>query len=297
MRLASEKGESGGIGRLELTTPAMAYRERHVDFPSLVNDLAAEHAALDTVLAVLTENDWDVPTHAPGWTVRDQISHLAFFDEAATRAITDPDPFTAEVASRPENAGLEESYLSRGRSMNPIEVLDWWRRAGRTLILAALKLEPGSRLPWYGPSMSAASFISARLMETWSHGLDVVDVVNVPRPDTNRLEHIVRIGVRARPFSYQIRHRTMPPDAVLVEVVSPTGQSWQFGDPDAINRITGRATDFCRVVTQRRHLADTELVVEGPAAEEWMAIAQAFAGPPGHGRRQGEFPNASASVN
>ena len=37
-------------------------------------------------------------------------------------------------------------------------------------------------------------------------------------------------------------------------------------------------------MTQRRNLADTSLVVEGVAAEDWMSIAQAFAGPPGPGR-------------
>jgi hypothetical protein len=53
--------------------------------------------------------------------------------------------------------------------------------------------------------------------------------------------------------------------------------------------VAGAAVDFCLVVTQRRHVADTELRVEGPAAEEWMRIAQAFAGPPGPGRKPGQF--------
>ena len=44
------------------------------------------------------------------------------------------------------------------------------------------------------------------------------------------------------------------------------------------------------VVTRRRHVADTDLVTEGEAAREWMEIAQAFAGPPGPGRRPGQFP-------
>jgi hypothetical protein len=62
-----------------------------------------------------------------------------------------------------------------------------------------------------------------------------------------------------------------------------------LGDADAADVIRGTATDFCRVVTQRRHLSDTNLEISGPAAEEWMAIAQAFAGPAGQGRRPGEF--------
>ena len=48
--------------------------------------------------------------------------------------------------------------------------------------------------------------------------------------------------------------------------------------------MTGPALDFCLLVTQRRHRDDLALVIEGPAATEWMAIAQAFAGAAGTGR-------------
>jgi uncharacterized protein (TIGR03084 family) len=133
-------------------------------------------------------------------------------------------------------------------------------------------------------------------MECWSHGLDVVDVVapaasdNV-RPDTDRLRHICHIGARTRPYAYSAREIAMPDVAVHLDLRLPSGASWTDGDPDASDRIDGPAADFCRVVTQRRHPADTSLRITGPAAEEWMSIAQAFAGPPGEGRRPGQFPS------
>ena len=37
-------------------------------------------------------------------------------------------------------------------------------------------------------------------------------------------------------------------------------------------------------MTQRRHRDDLALDIEGPAATEWMSIAQAFAGAAGTGR-------------
>jgi uncharacterized protein (TIGR03084 family) len=137
--------------------------------------------------------------------------------------------------------------------------------------------------------MSAASFITARLMETWSHGLDVVDTVGADRPDTDRLHHVAYLGVRTRAYSYTVRGKERPTTPVRVELTSPSGEKWVFGDADAPDFVRGTATDFCRVVTQRRHLSDTNLEIHGPAAEEWMGIAQAFAGPPGQGRRPGEF--------
>ncbi|MCH7809538.1 MAG: maleylpyruvate isomerase N-terminal domain-containing protein, partial [Chloroflexi bacterium] len=59
----------------------------------IVNDLEAEQAALGKVLDGLSEADWDTQTPAEGWSVRDQVSHLASFDEAATRAMQDREAF------------------------------------------------------------------------------------------------------------------------------------------------------------------------------------------------------------
>ena len=60
-------------------------------------DLAAEHAALDAVVADLDDAAWDTPTASDRWAVRDQIGHLAYFDEAATQAIVDPEGFAADL--------------------------------------------------------------------------------------------------------------------------------------------------------------------------------------------------------
>ena len=66
-----------------------------------------------------------------------------------------------------------------------------------------------------------------------------------------------------------------------VELAAPDGATWTFGPADAADRVTGPALDFCLLVTQRRHRADLALVATGPTADEWLDVAQAFAGPPG----------------
>ena len=48
--------------------------------------------------------------------------------------------------------------------------------------------------------------------------------------------------------------------------------------------VTGPAYDFCLLVTQRIHRADTALVAVGQDADRWLDIAQCFAGPSGEGR-------------
>ncbi len=137
--------------------------------------------------------------------------------------------------------------------------------------------------------MGARSFITARLMETWAHGQDIVDALAVVRPATDRLRHVAHIGVAARPFSYVANGRQAPSEPVRVELCGPGGDVWTWGPDDAADRVSGDALDFCLAVTQRRHLDDVSLAIEGAGAAEWMSIAQSFAGPPGPGRRPGQF--------
>jgi len=266
-------------------------------YERLVDDLAAEQAALDAVLGQMTGAQWDLPSPAPGWSVRDQVTHLAHVDEIATLAITTAEAFRAQASdalAAVDRQAYEARYLARGRAMRPAALRAWWREASATLIAAARPLDSKARLPWYGPDMGASMFVTARLMETWSHGLDVVDVVRIARPDTDRLRHVVFIGMRTREFSYVNRGLSPNPTPVYVELTAPSAATWAHGDASAENRITGSASDFCRVVTQRRNLADTDLQVTGSAARDWMRVAQAFAGPPGEGRKPGQFPKGRA---
>ena len=69
-----------------------------VTMQSVIADIEAETAALRGLVAPLPEgpHGWDAPTPAVGWAIRDQISHLAFFDDVAVRSATDPDGFSSD---------------------------------------------------------------------------------------------------------------------------------------------------------------------------------------------------------
>lgn len=259
-----------------------------MDLGGLRSDLAAEHQDLDRVLASLDARTWDEPTPAPGWSIRDQVSHLAFFDEQAHLAVSDPGSFTTSLGAITDVESFMNTPLEQARAMPADSVLEWWRSARASMLSAFANADPGERVPWFGPPMSLASFVTARLMETWAHGQDVADALGVERDPTPRLRHIAHLGVRARRNSYVANGRSLPADGVRVELRSPTGEIWVWNGSES-QRVAGDALDFCLVVTQRRHLADTDLIVEGELAREWMAIAQAFAGPPGEGRRPGQF--------
>jgi len=253
----------------------------------ICDDLHLEHLALDTLVSPLSEEQWSLATPAPGWTIGDQISHLWFFDQRAALALRDPEEFAAD-AQRLIAAGGTQASVAPGRAISGSELLAAWRTDRADLLQLARTVDPSSRVPWYGPAMAARSFITARLMETWAHGHDVADALGATMPATDRLKHVAHIGVRARPFSYLINDLAPPAKSVYVALAAPDGSVWEWGEP-AADSVRGEALDFCRVVTQRRHVRDTSLVVEGAAATEWISIAQAFAGEPGRGRAPGQF--------
>jgi len=256
------------------------------DLRSLCADLQAEHEALDAIVAALDEVDWKLPTPADNWDVRDTVAHLCYFDETARLAVVDPSAFAAHVDD------LVNGWLGRpderlGRSTPPDELLARWRSSRAALVDAVAVLDPAARLPWYGPPMSTVSFVTARLMETWAHGQDVRDAVEAPPLVSDRLRHVCHIGVAARAYAYLVNGIDNPEAPIRVEATAPDGSLWAWGPDEAVDRVRGTALDLALVVTQRRHVADTDLAVEGPVAEQWISIAQSFAGPAGTGRPPG----------
>ena len=254
----------------------------------ILDDLAAETESLVEVVEGLAEGPGgglDTATASEPWTVRDQISHLAGFDMRARIAATEPERFLAELEADFGDGGdaLMEADFAAGRGLSAAGLVDWWRTERRALIAAFRSLDPADRIPWYGPPMKTRSSAEARLMETWAHGVDVVDALGVDRAPTDRLFHVAELGVKTFRFSFQNRGMDVPEARVRVELTGPFGTVQTWND-DSDDSVTGSLEDFCLVVAQRRHRADTDLRVTGPVATAWMSIAQVFAGPPGPGR-------------
>jgi uncharacterized protein (TIGR03084 family) len=248
-------------------------------------DLTAEGAALDALVGGLPAEEWARPTPADGWTIATQIAHLAWTDDVATLAATDAEAFTRllERAASTAFTYVDDAAAERA-NQPPDELVRTWRAGRRALIDALDAVPDGTKLPWFGPPMSPASMGTARLMETWAHGQDVVDALGARREPTERLRHVAHIGARTRNFAYQIRGETPPAEEFRVELVAPSGALWTWGPDDAAQQVAGPALDFCLLVTQRRNRSELAVVAIGPDADHWLDIAQAFAGPPGPGR-------------
>lgn len=255
---------------------------------AVLDDLRAEGDELDALVAGLGTEEWALPTPAERWSIAHQVAHLAWTDDRALISMTEPDRFARELPRAPEELiAAVEAGAREGAERPPGELLEWWRASRTRLHEALAGSRPGARFPWYGTRMSAASIATGRIMETWAHGEDVADTVGVRRIPTARLRHVARIAVRARDYAFAAHGRRVPTAEFRVELTAPDGSLWTYGPPEAEQRVTGPALDFCLLAVQRRHRDDVAVRAEGPDADAWLSVAQAFAGPPGSGRAPG----------
>ncbi|HEV2781542.1 MAG TPA: TIGR03084 family metal-binding protein [Actinophytocola sp.] len=260
------------------------------ELPDVIPDLAAETDAVDRLVADLDAATLASPTPAEGWTIRDQIGHLAFIFKLAGLAAADGETFKAVTAKAGNDFDAAiNAALADYRSDPPELLISRWRAESSTAIKALAALPPMQPVPWLVRPLPAFILASAGMMELIGHGQDIADALGVRREWTDRIKHVVAFAVRVWDFGYLARGLT-PPDAEFrFELTSPSGQLWEFGPADAEQRIVGKAVDFCLLVTRRRHRDDLELVATGAEADHWLDIAQAYRGSPGSGRQPGQF--------
>lgn len=255
------------------------------------DDLLDEYRALAQLCASLSAQDWHKRSDFYGWTPWDEVAHLCYFDQTALQSVTQPEAFSAgaKALAKQLATGQEISAIARAHfaDLDGPALLATWQGNYEALVAALAQQDPKARLNWYGPSMSAKSFATARLMETWAHGQDIWDVMRLARPASHRLRAIAHIGVST--FGWTFVNRQLPVPAVppYVELQAPDGSLWTWGEPSETDWLRGSAQDFCLLVTQRRHRDDTQLQWQGEAAQSWTRMAQCFAGPPVDGPAPG----------
>jgi uncharacterized protein (TIGR03084 family) len=247
-------------------------------------DFRAECDVLHAALVAAPAAAWQRPTQFKQWTFDDVLGHLHLFDyaaELAARSRNDIEGFLAELALE-QKKGITVTEFTRRwlRGCSGTELLEHWHRQYLHLADLFLPLAPDMRLAWAGPDMSARSFMSARQMETWSHGQAIFDLLGLERVEHDRIRNIAVMGINTFGWTFTVNRREIPATRPYVRLVSPSGATWEWNDPAAADRVEGSAVEFCRVVTQTRNVRDTSLLVTGATAQAWMDLAQCFAGPP-----------------
>ena len=243
--------------------------------------LAGETAALTSVVADLTEEQWRAPTVAEGWDSHETVLHLGAADWLAHLTLTDSPAFAA-VKERMSSAevSLNEMVGPEVQALSGGELWTWFLDIRTAMIDELRQLDPKDRLAWIGPEIGARSMASGRLMETWTHSHDLADTFGVDYPQTDRLRNIAHLGFVTKDFSFLNRSLTPPEEPVRLELTAPDGGVWAWGPDDAANRVTGSAYEFCKVLTRRIPAADSTLETVGDVAARWVEIAQPWIEPP-----------------
>ena len=235
----------------------------------LLADLAAEHRVLDDLVATLPADVWDRPSPSPGWTLAHQIHHLDVSEGAALLALTGHSDQVFSPTGR---------WPDRPLPPDSAEVLGNWRASRAASLEAMAALDAKSPVIWGDGPMTCRSFATARLMETWAHGLDCFATVGAEPTDTDRLRHVAHIGYRALPYAF--RSQGITPPAPLSELrlvlTAPSSEVWIYGEADAPQSITGSAGHWCRVATRRMAAVDSDLIANGPLAQAVLTTARAY---------------------
>ncbi|HZJ26962.1 MAG TPA: maleylpyruvate isomerase family mycothiol-dependent enzyme [Acidimicrobiia bacterium] len=247
------------------------------DIAGLRNDLEAEQRCLVDDLRGVEADDWFTVTAAEGWDVRDTVAHLADTDEIAIDTCTDgPRSLTRLATALASAEDVTLWGVLEGRRQPGPEVLAWWEDAQDRERSVLASLDPAMRVPW-GLGMRVPSFLTARLMETWAHGLDVRTALGLASPDTARLRHVAWLAIRALPYAYQVASREPPASLPRVELRGPDDVTWTYGPADAPARITGDAGEFCRLFVRRLSRGDAHtLRAEGADADAALDVARAY---------------------
>ena len=235
----------------------------------LLDDLAAEHQVLDELVASLPPDVWAKQSPSPGWTLAHQIHHLDVSEGAALLALTGhSDQVFAPTGRWPERALPDD----------PAEVLGNWRASRAASLEVMTTLDARAPIIWGDGPMTCRSFATARLMETWAHGLDCFTTAGIAPVDTDRIRHVAHLGYRALPYAFRSQGVTPPTSLsdLRLKLVSPSGESWTYGDDNAPQSIAGSAAHWCRVATRRMDSADSDLIADGPLAQSVLTTARAY---------------------
>lgn len=223
---------------------------------------------LDDLLVGLDEQLWSQPTPAAGWTVADQVRHLVTSERAASMA----------VAGRGAALFGGDVGIEPVRSSRPADLLVEWRGARAKTVAGFEVLDERDEVVWGAGPMSARSLAQSRLMETWAHGLDCFAGVGREPVDTARLRHVADLGRRALPYAFAVAGEEAPgdPRRVALDLTGPGGEGWWFGPEDAADRISGSASEWCRVAVRRLPVGATSLATTGELGRASLRVARAY---------------------
>ena len=243
----------------------------------ILSDLVAEQQQLDQFLQRVNVRNWSTKTPAKGWDIRDTVSHLAHLEEYAHNALSEGGSRLAEVHDYPSFDAFTAVGVKQGRAMRPQDVIEWWRLGRAKVVDALSKAKPSDRVPWLFGDMSAKTFATSRLAETWAHGLDIHEAADDDEfEDTDRLRHIVVLAQKMLPWAFEQAGLEYAGE-VRLEGIGNMYAKYASGSKETDELIRGPVGEVCRVAVQRMSPRDAEnIIVKGDLAEAALKLLRTY---------------------
>ena len=148
-----------------------------------VENLAIVWASIDQLCSGLPDSQWDLPTGCPGWTVKDQISHLTDY-EARLLGRPAPQHEPAPAAHVKNELGRSnEIGVDARRSKSGADVLEEFREVTAERLVRLRDLtEQDLAAPTVTPAGpgTVADLLILRVMDSWSHEQDIRRALHRP---------------------------------------------------------------------------------------------------------------------
>ena len=196
----------------------------------LVDMMESVWNSIGELCSGLTEAEWKTATDCPGWSVQDQVSHLA---GSETGILGDPDP-----DHTPSDEALTHTRSEQGRHNEML--VDFRRPWAGAQVLSDFRAKTARRVDFLrsrpddefaaemqtpvGPA-PMSEFISIRIMDAWVHEQDIRRAVNRPgNYDSPAAAHALNRIIRAMP--YVAARRAQAPDGatVVLDITGPAGR-------------------------------------------------------------------------
>lgn len=201
----------------------------------LVDMMEAVWGSIAGLCEGLGAAEWGTATDCPGWSVQDQVAHLA---GSETGILGDPDP-----EHTPGEEALAHTRSEQGRR-NEV-VVDWRRAWDGGQVLSDFRAKTARRLAVLrgmsdddfaaemetpvGPG-PVSEFISIRIMDAWVHEQDIRRALGRPGGwEGPAAAHALGRIIRAMPYVAARRARAADGVTVVLEVTGPAGRVMPIG--------------------------------------------------------------------
>ena len=257
-----------------------------------IDKLELCYRSISDFCAGLTESDWKTPTQLPGWTVQDNLSHMASWEgEMSGRPMTTHR--AADLSNARNEIGEENEHeVDMRRPWTGARVLAEWNDvvAERIRILRSAD-DAYFAATSDGPTGPAplADYLQIRVLDLWTHEQDMRRALGRPGHRSGpAAEHTIDRLIRTVPVVVGKRAATPEGGCVVIEiegavrrtvavtVTDGRGQVSNTAPAGAICTITMDSDVFLQLATGRGDataLAD-ECTVSGDSAHAMKVLTQ-----------------------